>query len=118
LAIASGAYAKNPARFRGRNEPNVDDPIGDAPDWLGADAKAAWHQYAATLPWLNQSHRAIVEIASVLKGRLAAGTLGVPGMQLLRVTLGQLGATPADVHKVNWAPTVADEVDRVAQYFL
>src|SRR5262245_15528222 len=116
LAVASGAFAKNPARYRGRNEPLVSDPLGEPPAWLIPTAKDAWHEFAATLPWLNASHRAIVEIAATLTGRLRVGTLGIPGMQLLRVTLGQLGATPADAGKVAYAPAV-DEGDPAEEYF-
>lgn len=117
LAIASGAYAKNPARYDGRNEPAVTDPIGDPPDWLGADAKAAWREYAATLPWLNASHRALVEIAAHLRGRLVAGgDVGTHALNLLRQCLGAMGATPADASKVNWSPE-PDETDPADEFF-
>jgi hypothetical protein len=61
------------------------------------------------MPWLNTTHRFIVELAAILTAKMADGSLGVPGMQLLRVTLGKLGATPADRNKVSWAESEADE---------
>src|SRR5690606_13972147 len=81
-AAITGAIYKDPKRFRGRNEPQVGDPLGDPPDYLPDAEAEAWRDFALTLPWLNRSHRAIVHIASHLTARLQAGTLGVPGMQL------------------------------------
>lgn len=39
---------------------------------------------------------------------MQTGALGVPGMQLLRQVLGQLGATPVSAGKINWSPEAAD----------
>lgn len=117
LARATGAYAKNPQRYRGRNEPLVSDPLGEAPDWLDGHAATAWEDFQHRLPWLNRSHRCVVEIASILQGRMARGELGVPGMNLLRITLGQLGATPADFAKVRWEEADDNEDDLADRYF-
>jgi hypothetical protein len=117
LLRATGTFAKNPGRYSGRNEPLVTDPIGGPPDWLPDGAKVAWRELTPTWPWLNRSHRGITEIACILAAKLADGTLGVPGMQLLRVTLGQLGATPADFAKVNWMPPAGDDEDAGSEYF-
>lgn len=115
LARMSGAVAKNPARYRSRTEPMVADPLGDPPAWLTDIEADAWSELNTRLPWLNCSHRAIVEIASVLQGRFRAGDLGVPGLQLLRVVLGQLGATPATAH--HGALPEAPSDDPAARYF-
>jgi hypothetical protein len=54
---------------------------------------------------LNFSHRALVEIASVMRARLASGhEVGVQALGLLRLCLGQMGATPADASKIAWSP--------------
>jgi hypothetical protein len=103
--------AKDPQRYRNRAEPIIPDPLGDPPEWLPSEAKADWRDFDRRLPWLNRSHRAIVEIASILQAKLRTGELGVPGMQLLRVTLGQLGATPVSACKVQMPPPVEDEDD-------
>jgi hypothetical protein len=108
-ARLSGAAAKNPQRYRRRVEPTTTGPLGPAPNWLNRQQKMAWREFDRRLPWLNFSHRAIVEIAAILQAKLAAGTLGLPGMQLLRVTLGQLGATPVDAAKIAFA--APDEPD-------
>ena len=74
-----------------------------------------WRDFERRLPWLNRSHRGIAEIASILAAKMAAGELGVPGLNLLRLTLGQLGATPATAHKVS-VPEPPEE-DPADKYF-
>lgn len=94
-ARLTGAIAKNPQRYRNKIEPKGLAPLGEAPEYLRPDEKSAWNDFALRLPWLNRSHRGITGIACHLSAKMAAGTLGVPGMNLLRMTLGQMGATPA-----------------------
>lgn len=68
---------------------------------------AAWRTFEAEAPWLNFSHRALVEIASVVRARLTAGEdVGVQALNLLRLSLGSMGLTPVDASKVAW---VADD---------
>ncbi|ACI93256.1 conserved hypothetical protein [Afipia carboxidovorans OM5] len=65
----------------------------------------AWRTFEAEAPWLNYSHRGLVEIASVVRARLASGEeVGVQAMSLLRLCLSSMGATPADASKVAWEP--------------
>lgn len=92
--MASGAIYKNPQRYRQRAEPTGLDPLGEPPEWLTEQQRAAWLDIETRMPWLNRSHRGITGIAVYLQAKLAAGTLGLPGMNLLRMTLGQMGATP------------------------
>lgn len=94
-AMASGAVYKNPQRYRQRTEPSRLDPLGPPPDWLTVPQRAIWRDIANRMPWLNKSHRGITGIAAILQTKLADGALGLPGMNLLRMTLGQMGATPA-----------------------
>jgi hypothetical protein len=108
-ARMSGALYKNPQRYRTRKEPLVTDPIGSPPAWLTDDQADAWNDFADRLPWLNRSHRGIVGIASVLQAKQANGELGVPGMNLLRLVLGQLCATPTTAGKVSMPEPVSDE---------
>jgi hypothetical protein len=113
-ARLSGAYDRHPERYRGRNEPIVTDPLGQPPAWLSPAAQAAWRDLDREIPWLNRSHRGIMEIASLLQAKLAAGELGVPGMQLLRQCLNMLCATPT-----SRVPEVAGEAgdDPGAEFF-
>jgi len=55
-------------------------------------------------------------ITALLAGRMRLGTLPDSGLNLLRLCLGQLGATPADFSKVGWVPP-AEEDDGLADYF-
>jgi hypothetical protein len=114
-ARATGAFYKNSKRYENRAEPLVTEPVGDPPDWMRAEAATAWEDFRQRLPWLNRSHRGITEIASILIARMAAGTLGVPGMNLLRQCLGSMGATPA-TSRFTLTPEKEDE-DPAAKYF-
>ena len=101
-ADVAGAAVKNPQRFRDRKAPEAGGPLGDPPDWMGGEQRIMWKQFGAEIPWLNVSHRGVVEIATVIRARLASGEdVGVQALNLLRQCLGQLGATPADASKVN-----------------
>jgi hypothetical protein len=43
------------------------------------------------IPWLNESHRALMEIASTVRARMTAGDdCGIQAMNLLRQCLGQM----------------------------
>jgi phage terminase small subunit len=110
-AHLSGALYKDPQRYKTRHEPLVTEPVGDPPDWLKPAAQAQWRELAATLPWLNMSHRGIVGIAAILAAKMADGTLGIPGMNLFRIVMGKLGATPESAAKV--AMPSAEEADEL-----
>jgi hypothetical protein len=63
--------------------------------------RAAWNLIRREVPWLMESDRALVEIASYLRARLMAGEDVVAGaMNQLRMCAAQMGATPADRSKV------------------
>ena len=104
-AAVEGRDKQHPERFRNRVEPTVDQPLGDPPDWMtdseASMARSAWILTARDVPWLNASHRGIMEIAASIRGRLMAGQeVGVQALNLLRQLYGQMGATPADASKV------------------
>jgi len=97
---------KDPGRFKNRKEPKVTAGIGSAPAWMKQEQKKVWDKFAAELPWLNASHVALLEIATVQRARLVAGEdVGVQALGLLRQCLSQMGATPADASKI----TVPDD---------
>jgi hypothetical protein len=63
----------------------------------------AFERFRAELPWLKESHRALVELAAMLRGQLLDPEfpgLNLKTMQELRRCLGQLGATPADESRI------------------
>lgn len=110
-AIASGAFYKNPGRYKNRREPVDDRPIGEPPEWLSPAAQTAWRELVPDLPWLRYCHRGIVGLTAIQIAKMRTGELGIPGMNLLRQCFGKLGATPADFSRVGWTPEGGDEDD-------
>lgn len=117
-ARLTGYAEKHNERFQtgGNHPPDYADPIGAPYDWLSQEAADAWHEFADTLPWLNRSHRSIVGLTANLAGRMQSGTLPDSGLNLLRLCLGSLGATPADFSKVGWTPP-AEQDDLADRFF-
>ena len=77
----------------------------------------AWQTFSDEVPSLNHSHRALVGIASEISGRLIAGEeVSVNGLNLLRLCLGQMGATPVDSSKIA-LPEDKDDADPSDKYF-
>lgn len=110
LADITGYSAQHPERFREKPRATVTtEPVGDPYDWLTSEAQDAWRELAGNLPWLNYSNRSILGLTAHLAGRMRLGTLPDSGMNLLRLCLGSLGATPADFAKVGWSQPTADE---------
>ncbi len=74
--------------------------------------KRAFEAFKRELPWLTEGDRALVEVASSLRGRLiedAAG-VGVSALQALSAVLSKLGATPTDRSKIS-VPADEEEKD-------
>lgn len=92
----------NAHRFKHRVEPSSSAPLGKPPNWMKNELRLdAWETFESELPWLNRSHRALVEIACEIRGRLMSGDeVGVQALGLLRQCLGQMGATPSDSSKI------------------
>lgn len=128
-AIASGAILLNPKRYteREKNHPGQALPLGPISAPLLASAgnfrshvAAAWMDFSREIPWLKESDRALVEMASLLRASiyldgldvikvpeskhpaLARGmwTINLNSMGMLLRILTQLGATPATIAKV------------------
>jgi hypothetical protein len=116
-AEITGRTIRNPKRFEGRREPASGGPLGHPPRWFKTqDQKDAWNEFCDELPWLNKSHRALVGIAATIRARLIAGDdIGVKAANLLRMCLGQLGATPVDASKVRMPVEKVD--DPADKYF-
>lgn len=105
-AIAEGRDVINAGRYADRTEAGSDLPgLGEPPEWMQDTeeclAESAWRIFQTEAPWLKQSHRMIVAMASQLQGAMMAGTgLDVKEMTLFRGILSSLGMTPADAGKV------------------
>jgi hypothetical protein len=103
-ALVEGKDLVHPERHRRRNEPTAA-PLGKPPKWMSQEQAVVWRTFEGEAPWLNYSHRGLVEIATVVRARLASGEdVGVQALGLLRLSLGSMGLTPTDASKVNWAP--------------
>jgi hypothetical protein len=112
-ARATGAAEKNPQRHRGRVAPTVAD-LGPASTFLDVNGRAAWESFKRELPWLAESDRALVEIASHVRGRLIGGEdVGVTALSMLQSVLSKMGASPADRSKV----TVPDGEEAEDEFF-
>jgi hypothetical protein len=117
-AQTTGRTLRNPKRFKNRTEPTGLGPLGPPPKFLKtASQKEAWNTFATELFWLNSSHRALVGIASDIRGRQIAGEeVGVKALNLLRMILNSMGATPSDASKVSM-PDEGGPEDPAAKYF-
>lgn len=107
-AKTAGREIIHAGRYKDRKEPKVTAPVGNAPRWMSADQVKVWLAFTTECPWLNGSHRGLLEVAVPIRARLWAGEeVGVQALNLLRQCLGQMGATPADASKVS----VPDETE-------
>ena len=99
-AAITGADKANPARFASRSDPKGI-PLGNAPPWFRGSELVAWEACKRELPWLMESDRIVVEIASGIRARMMDGQeVGIQALNLLRQCAGQMGATPADRSKI------------------
>jgi hypothetical protein len=117
-AKATGQTLNHATRYKSRKEPVVKDPLGKPPKWMKKPSQLeAWKTLASEIPWLNSTHRAVVGIASEVLGKLIANEeVSINGLNLLRLCLSQLGATPVDSSRIT-LPEEEDDEDPAAKYF-
>ena len=109
-AHVTGAALRNAGRYAGRAIPSGATDIGQPPACLTPAQADAWQEFVAELPWLNSGHRAVLQIAAVLRARLIADPdMGVNAMQAYSAVLSKLGATPADESRVAMPDPVEDD---------
>jgi hypothetical protein len=101
-AQITGAAVVHPERHRDRIEPAAGRTLGAAPDWFDGNQAAVWEGFKRELPWLTEADRAVVEIAATLRSQFKANPaeFGATKLNLLRLALAQMGATPADRSKI------------------
>jgi hypothetical protein len=116
-ARATGQDLNHATRFKTRKEHASTGPLGDAPHWMkDKNQKDSWNTFRIEIPWLQRSHRCLTAIACIARADLiSGGELNVRMLNLLRQTLGQMGATPADASKVTMPGT--DIEDPSEKYF-
>lgn len=106
----TGTAARNPQRHRDRKEPATP-ALGEPSIFLDEFGRAAWESFKRELPWLQESDRALVEIASQVRGRLIGGEdVGVTALSMLQSILSKMGASPSDRSKVS-VPDGEEEED-------
>jgi len=99
-AEATGRIAHDPQRFRDRREP-TNAPLGEPSRTLKLLELEVWEAFKREIPWLTEGDRSLVEQASMLRGRLWAGSRDLKVMGRLTAILTQLGATPATRSKIH-----------------
>ena len=115
-AEVSGAALIHAGRFADRKAPRSTRPLGDPYVRMTDEQKEAWEEFRSELPWLNSSHRGILQVACILRARLNADNdIGVNALQTYSAVLSKLAATPVDETKVS-APD-GDEGEPEDRYF-
>jgi hypothetical protein len=108
-AEVSGAVAKNAGRFADRKAPKVK-ALGLPPKELTENQKTAWVEISSSLPWLDNSHRVILELACRLVAKMRENPeFGVNAIQALSSLMSKLGATPVDATKITYDPGDSEE---------
>lgn len=101
-AEVGGAALKDAGRFKDRKAPKGTRKLGEPYKMMSDAEQNAWHEFAVELPWLNSSHRALLQLACRLRARLNTDPdMGVNAMQAYSAVLSKLAATPVDETKVS-----------------
>lgn len=109
-AAVTGAADKNPQRHRNRKAPKGTRPLGEPFARMTEGQRQAWEAFRAELPWLNSSHRALLQVACVLRDRVDTDPeVGVSAIQAYSAILSKLAATPVDETKVMLGDDEEDE---------
>lgn len=115
-AEVSGAAIKNPQRHMERKTPAGMRPIGAPRAQMPDTQKQIWKEFCDELPWLNNSHRALLQIACLLRARIEADLMvSVPTISTYSAVLSKLGATPVDESKINCGD--GDDEDEADKFF-
>lgn len=116
VAEVTGAAARSPYRHKDRKAPKGTRPLGEPYKAMSDAELVAWHEFAAELPWLNSSHRALLQLACRLRARLNSDPdMGVNAMQAYSAILSKLAATPVDETKANYGDEA--DTDPADRYF-
>ncbi|MBV7502089.1 hypothetical protein KW836_19700 [Achromobacter sp. ACM05] len=101
-ASVSGADVKNPGRHKDRKAPKRVRPLGEPFARMTEAQVEAWEEFRVELPWLNSSHRALLQAVCVLRARLNTDPdIGVNALTTYSAMLSKLAATPVDETKLN-----------------
>jgi hypothetical protein len=98
-----GSFRKNPQRARARaTEPQAAAPLGNPPDDLAADEKAAWLVIVESCApgVLSKRDRELVWVAAKVKAKIQRESPWPKDVALLIRCLSLMGMTPADASRV------------------
>lgn len=103
VAELKGATRKNPQRYR--NEPPAcEQPLGEAPQHLDEDERAAWFEIAALAPKgvLKGADRLLLELTSSLLAEFRSDRRSFPAARIGHMVgcFARLGMSPADRQKL------------------
>lgn len=116
IARATDRTRVNPGRFASRYEGKAR-PIGDPPAHLGPEEAAAWHEFCREMSWLQESDRAVLELASVLRVMVRKTNCAPRDRTLFRALLADLGANPTRRGAVDTdQPDLFEGDDPAAEY--
>lgn len=116
-ADASGAMERNPQRYADRqNAPKPEGPLGDPPNHFDETQRDLWNEIVGTVPALvlTSADRLLVEVTTMLLGKLRMGIIKPVEIGHLRACLGSMGLTPADrtrVTKTDEPTEIEDELE-------
>lgn len=103
LAELKGATRHDPQRYR-LESPKSEHPIGDAPDWLSAEAQAVWFELQTyALPGvLTGADRMVMAALAELQAEFRKSPSEMPAARIGQMIglLGRLGMSPADRQKL------------------
>ena len=114
-AKITGAADKNPKRYAAALAIDSAE-LGEPSDFLDDFGAAAWVQFKREIPWLKESHRALMELACNLRGQMFGKTpLKSTDVKTYAALLSKLGATPSDEGRIadalGWqAPPAGDAI--------
>jgi hypothetical protein len=101
-AEVSGAIGKNAGRFADRKKPARTRPIGEPFARMTEVQRECWEAFKDELPWLNSSHRALLQIACLFRARVEQDPdVGVQALSAYSAVLSKLAATPVDETKIS-----------------
>lgn len=104
----TGAFKKDPQRRALREgEPEVASPLGDPPTVLDEAEQERWRELRRDVPWLNVTHRQVVELAVRLWMKMRKNTATAGELALLKSCWTDLGMTPSASSRVKVPPAKA-----------
>lgn len=99
-AKVTGAADKNPKRYAAALALDSAE-LGEPSEFLDDFGAAAWVQFKREIPWLKESHRALMELACNLRGQMFGKTpLKSTDVKTYAALLSKLGATPSDEGRI------------------